>query len=300
MNRMKPTYKMETSPEPAMNWKDYEELILAEWNELLNKIPSPTESAVQHFLEQYPSMVPGAFNLIGAESGHHPWLRGLFSQPVLPSFDHHKPDFMWLSQNSDTVEPVLIEIEAPGKLWWTKSGQPTATLTQALDQIAEWKAWFREPHNVQEFKDIYELTRVEWRKRHFRPSYLLIYGRRSEANGKPNLTAKRSLQAQDDVKIITFDRLNPNPKADQLVCLKVINDRGQYVFKAISVPATLIWKPPFACDRARLSGLDSAIESNKHISQKRKEFLIRRLQYWNEWSKKQNHDMIYYTSGDEE
>lgn len=283
-----------------MNWRDYEELILANWDELLNKNPAPTEKAIQHFLEKHPSMVPGAFNLIGAESGHHPWLRGLISQPVLPSFDHHKPDFMWLSKNSATVEPVLIEIEAPDKHWWTKSGQPTAQLTQALDQIAEWKAWFAEPHNIQEFKDIYGLTREDWRKMNFRPSYLLIFGRRTEANRTPNLTAKRSHLAPDDVKIRTYDSLQPNPKASQLVCMKIENDHGQYIFKALSVPATLVWKPAFASDRALLSGLDHAIDSNEQIPHKRKNFLKQRLHYWSEWSNNQNGQMICYTSGDEE
>ncbi|MDD1685582.1 Shedu anti-phage system protein SduA domain-containing protein [Methanoregula sp.] len=268
-----------------MEWKDYEQLILSEWQKLLDGTPAPTEKEMQHFLEQYPSMVPGAFNLIGCESGHYPWLCGLISQPILPSFDHRKPDFMWLSLNSATIEPVLIEIEAPNKRWWTESGQQTERLTQALDQILQWKMWFKEPHNLDAFKKMYGLDLATPTKRNFRPSYLLIFGRRAEANVKPGLIAKRSLLAQDDVTVMTYDRLNPNPKAHNLVCMKIKNDRGDYSFKTISVPATFTLKPRLAICRSRLHDLDIAINLNNHISKKRKKFLIQRLPYWNVWLK---------------
>jgi len=295
---LKPTYQMETPPEPAMDWKVYERLILSEWDELLKRKTAPSEEEIQQFLEQYPSMVPGGFNLRGNESGHYPWLSGLISQPVLPSFDHHKPDFMWLSLNSETIEPVLIEIEAPGKSWWTESGQQTAQLTQALDQISEWKAWFDVPHNAAAFKEAYGLEREAPMKRHFRPSYLLIYGRREEAAIKPSFTAKRYHKAPEDVTIMTYDRLEPNPKAHQLVCMKVKNDNGNYVFKTISVPATFTWTPNLAGHRSRLTDFEKAINSNKHISEKRKAFLIRRLPYWNDWSKREDRGIIIM--GDEE
>ena len=292
------TYAIEKSPKPAMDWKTYSQLIMGKWSNLLNQNSPISEETVQRFLEEHPSMVPGAFNIVGPESGHYPWLCGLISQPILPSFDHHKPDFMWLSQNSDTVEPVLIEIEAPGKQWWTDSGVPTSNLRQALDQISEWKAWFDVPHNVLEFKDVYGLSRDEWRKRRFKPAYLLIYGRSQEANAKPNLTAKRSHLAPEDVRIRTYDHLQPNPKAAQYVCMKIKNDTGNYVFSAIHVPATMTWSPSLAEDRSLLENFDKAIESNEQILQERKEFLIRRLPYWNDWAKKPDKGLI--NSGDEE
>lgn len=289
---------METPPEPAMEWITYVRLILSEWRELLNRDPTPTEEEIQHFLEQYPSMVPGGFNMRGNESGHYPWLSGLISQPVLPSFDRHNPDFMWLSLNSATIEPVLIEIEAPDKRWWTDNGQQTAQLTQALDQILEWKAWFDIPHNTAAFKDAYGLDLETPMRRHFSPSYILIFGRRDDATTKPSLTAKRHFMAPEDVTIMTYDRLEPNPKSHQLVCMKVKNDIGNYVFKTISVPATFTLTPNLACHRSRLTDLETAINSNKHITEKRKEFLIRRLSYWNEWSKRKDRSLI--AIGDEE
>jgi hypothetical protein len=77
---------------------------------------------------------------------------GIIAQAPLPSYNHRVPDFLWLSRDSDTDQPVLIEIEAPSKKWFTKAGAPTAGFTQALNQIAEWKSWFSIGRNLDAFK----------------------------------------------------------------------------------------------------------------------------------------------------
>lgn len=289
------TYQIEAPPEPPIRWEEYERLILAEWDELLGSNPAPSERIMQTFFEQHPSMVPGAFNIVGNQSGHYPWLCGLISQPPLPSYDRRIPDFMWISLNSDTEEPVLIEIEAPGKRWFTASGKQTADLTEALNQIAEWKAWFGIPHNIEAFKAFYGLDREAGRRRRFRPAYLLIYGRRAEATAVLSFTQKRGHLHPDDVVAMTYDRLRPNANAGQLICMKV---DGAGTFKALSVPATLKWRPDLAEDRAQIAGIEAAIEANPHISSKRKQFLIRRLPYWNEWAKREPRGVI--SSRDEE
>lgn len=298
MAYLTPTYEIKTSPEPAMEWEQYQQLILEEWEKLLNRNPRPTEKEVQFFLERHPCMVPGAFNLMGAESGHFPFFCGLISQPILPSFNHRKPDFMWLSKNSDTLEPVLIEIEDPNKKWWTDSGQQTAQLTQALTQIFDWKIWFQDLVNQNKFKEMYGLDNFPLKDLHFKPSFLLIYGRRHEANSNPNQILRRSELVKEEIDIITFDRLHPNPKANQLVCLSVNFKNKQRNLKAISVPATFALSPSLAGDRACLADLAIAIDSNDNIPKKRKEFLKERLSYWREWSKKSDHGTI--RSGDKE
>jgi hypothetical protein len=289
------TYEIEEPPSPAMAWQMYERVIMAEWSQLLDSQPPPTEPAVHSFLEQHPSMVPGAFNIIGGNSGHHPVMSALISQPPLPSYDRRIPDFMWLSTNSEIDEPVLIEIEAPGKRWFTKSGAQTAHLTQALGQIADWKAWMAVPHNVEAFKAFYGLDRLAWQRRRFRPAYLLIYGRRAEASATPVLTQRRGHLHSDDIVSMTFDRLQPNPQASQLICIKA-ESAGR--FKAISVPPTLKWCPLLAEDRSMISDFPAAIEANQHITLERKQFLIRRFPYWNEWATKGQRG--FANTGDEE
>ena len=240
-------------------------------------------------------MVPGAFNIIGSSSGHYPVMSALISRPPLPSYDRRIPDFMWVSTNSEIDEPVLVEIEAPDKRWFTKSGAQTAHLTQALGQIADWKAWMGVPRNVEAFKAFYKLDRLAWQRRRFRPAYLLIYGRRAEASATPALTQRRSHLHADDVISMTFDRLRPNPNANQTVCVKAVAS-GRFV--AISVPPTLTWSPLLAEDRAMILGLDAAIEANHCITPERQQFLIRRLAYWNEWARREQRGVI--TSRDQE
>jgi hypothetical protein len=288
------TYVIEQSPEEPLSWKQYEQLVTAEWTTLLNRNSPPSEKEVQSFLERHPSMVPGAFGFVGGESGHYPRLCGLITQPSLPSYDRRVPDFMWLAQSSDTEEPVLVEIEAPSKRWFTKNGKPTASLTQALQQITDWKAWSDVPRNAEAFKAFYGLDQG-WHARRLRPSYLLIYGRRAEANADLSRARQRSYLFPENVFGRTFDRLQPNPKADDLVCLKAVSSG---VFEVVSVPPTLRWRPMLAGERGLSSGWDTAILANPHIPPRLKEFLVRRRGYWDEWGRRGERGVI--STGDEE
>lgn len=274
-----------------MSWADYERLVKSQWTDLLETTCDLNELRVHSFLEQHPCMVPGAFNLIGGSSGHYPHFSVLVSQPPLPSYDRRLPDFLWLSTNSAIDEPVLVEIESPARRWFTASGEQTADLTHALGQISEWKAWFNEPRNVDAFKALYRLERDSWHGRRFRPSYLLIYGRRHEANATPKLMQKRGYLHAEDIVSMTFDRLGPDPNANQIISVKVdVNG----VFRAISVPPTLTWSPTFAEDRAHIQDLAAAIERNAYIGAARKKFLIQRLAYWNEWATERAHGIMSF------
>ncbi len=295
MFTLEKTYKMETPPDSGMPWGEYDKLLKSEWELLLNGQPPSSEPAVQEFLEQHPSLVPGAFNALGSESGHYPWHSALISQPPLPSYNHKIPDFMWLSRNSGTEEPVLIEIEAPSKRWFKENNDQTADFSHALNQIQGWKAWFQNPLNVQGFQQFYGLDVDSWRRRHFRPAYVLIYGRRSDADANPHRTALRAHFGADDVVLMTFDRLTPNPKADQFICVKA-NRAGE--LRAISVPPTLKWSANLASDRAPIQNLPDAINRSKGMTDARKDFLIRRLRFWNDWVKSDPNGTIY--NGDQE
>jgi hypothetical protein len=288
------TYTIEPAPEPPMAWDTYERLVIREWTALLEGAPQ-RESALQSFFERHPCMLPGAFSVQGYETGHYPWLCALVSQPVLPSYDRRVPDFMWIALNSDTESPVLVEIESPGKRWFTSSGEQTANLTQALNQIAEWKAWFGVPRNVEAFKALYGLDRVAWCRRRFRPAYVLIYGRRAEATAKPVNTQKRGYLHSDDLLSMTYDRLRPNANARQIVCVSI---DAEGVLSAKSVPPTLRWLPGLASDRALIRGFDRAIQLNDYISPARKSFLIRRLEYWNEWARRDSRGIVGSEDGE--
>jgi len=272
------TYELEVPPVEALSWSDHRQWIRESWKSLLNRDPAAPETEVQKFFEEHPSLVPGALGS-GACAGKYPDLLGVIRQAPLPSYDKRIPDFLWLSGNSGIVQPVLVEIEAPDKPWFTASNVQSYQLTQALDQIAEWKAWFNVPHNVQAFRDFYHLDRGLPRKQ-FAPTYVLVFGRRAEANANAARLAKRRSLAPANVEIMTFDRLAPEPGAEELCCLEATSGHS---FRVVSVPPSLCWSPLLAGERLLCHGWDEAIRSNPHIPESRKAFLIRRRPYWEEW-----------------
>lgn len=159
---LRKTYQAVGGP-PPMSWDVYEAIVREAWISLLDS--KVKEQEYQDFLERHPCMVPGPFGLIGT-SGHSPYPSAVISQPILPDFTRRVPDFMWFARDSETIYPVLIEIEAPSKPWFTKNDSQHARLTQARDQITEWKMWFRDPLNVARLRDYYAL---ELRGENIRP-----------------------------------------------------------------------------------------------------------------------------------
>jgi hypothetical protein len=86
--------------------------------------------------------------------------------------------------------------------------------TKAIDQLRDWKSWFSKPTNVLAFQDLYGL-REETRR--FVQHYVLVYGRRDEANRLASFATKRHDLAGSDEFLMTYDRLNPTGSADLTV-----------------------------------------------------------------------------------
>lgn len=60
------------------------------------------------------------------------------------SLGNMRCDFAWLNDNSDGPEWVLVEIEKPGLDLFTKKGNPTAVLQNAIEQVKSWEQYFSE------------------------------------------------------------------------------------------------------------------------------------------------------------
>ena len=270
------SYHMAYDPPPAMPWRAYKATILKRWSSLLQSYPQERE--IQAFLEEHPAMVPGAFSL-AIKSGHFPMYGSLITQPVLPDFHFHRPDFMWIATSSLTVYPVLIEIEAPSKRWFNASGTPNAHLTQAISQLIDWKAWFEDPLNVQRFQSFYGIARPPYAELTLRPAYVLIYGRGAEANRSPQLRSKRATMQGADQFFLTHDSLAPDSNADQFWCIR--GEPGHW--RAISVPPTTLLSPQLAEERSLITGREEAIDACSLFSDQRAIFIKRRLKYWDEW-----------------
>jgi hypothetical protein len=273
------TYALRAGP-PSLAWDDYVRLVEAEWTELLGR--GAPESEFQSFLERHPSMVPGGFGFGGR--GHQgPLHDALFTQPTLPGLRRPTPDFMWITMDSGQLLAVLIEIEAPSKLWFTAKGQETANLTQATGQLAQWKAWFKQPDNVNQFKRLYRipdgyLSRIF--DISFERHYVLVYGRRSELRGKPEANRQCRSMLPPDVERMTYDRLAPDPWLRDCLCVRVRGER----FEAVSVPPTFRIGPNNAKDLAGIEGKREATLASPYLSDERKQFLIERYPYWDQWA----------------
>lgn len=140
-------------PAPT-EWATYKDWLLPRWQRLLDE--DPPEVSVQNFLEAHPSLLPGALGDVGPGGHHGPELDAVFSQPPLKGLHRNRvPDFMWVTRSTSLITPICIEIERPGKHWFNASGTPTADLTQALDQLVDWKTWFSEPENQSIFRRTY-------------------------------------------------------------------------------------------------------------------------------------------------
>lgn len=285
------TYEMETSPTQAMSWSEYEAIVRSRFDTLLSSGASELE--MQFFFESHPCMVPGAFDLLGGSSGHLPFPIALISQPVLPSYNYKKPDFVWFSTNSMEFTPISIEIEAPTKRWFTKSKQPTADLNHSIQQLRDWKIWFDTPQNREAFFAYYRIPSY-LKERRFLPRFALIYGRRSEFEGDTRLASVRShLQSHNEI-FMTYDRIFPEEKSKNIMCVKV-DDEG---YRAISIPPTLRLRPGYAEAWVIIRDRNKAVKASELIPDDRKEFLVRRFAYWDEWLRQRSRHIGIISPGD--
>ncbi|NCD21226.1 MAG: DUF4263 domain-containing protein, partial [Actinobacteria bacterium] len=136
--------------------------VVERWTTLLDQ--DPAEREVQRFLEQHSSL------LVGDQTSP---LGGLiFTQPRLQGLGARQfPDFLWLDTTGGAITPVLIEIERPGKAWFTKRGDLTAQFHQAHQQLGDWRTWFLEAENQLLFRRTYVDWLGDFRNRPLLPRY---------------------------------------------------------------------------------------------------------------------------------
>jgi hypothetical protein len=256
----------------------YVDRVTAEWKLLLDS--DPTEPRIQAFLEAHPLMVPGAHLGLGGitPTGHSPFPQALIAQPPLRGLTTRVPDFLWLATDSLVFNPVFIEIEEPGKRWVTGQGRQHHQLTEALDQITDWRDWLAKPANREIFLEGYRVPRPI-RERKWQPIFMLIYGRRSE-NPEAVARIRRSLL---ESKIITvpYEKLVPDLDSVDYPCIRY----GPNGYRAITVPPTIGLGPDSAEAWSLIDGKEQAVEASPWMSAERRAFLIERMPYWDAWGR---------------
>ncbi|WP_339131509.1 Shedu anti-phage system protein SduA domain-containing protein [Streptomyces sp. f51] len=265
-------------PAPV-TWEEYEPWVMAEWRRLLDS--SPAELEVQRFLEQHPSLLPGAGDDVGR--GHHGSCWGaVITQPSLKGVSHERvPDFMWVRSDTATVYALCIEIEAPSKPWFTLDGQSTAYLTQALDQILEWKVWFSIPENMLAFRHAYIPVDLGYHR--IEMQFILIYGRDAEFRAGESrhrdpgfLRRKRDLIPRASEYLYTFDQLRP--ERDAANSITITGRRGE--FKVVAVPPTLTTGSSTENVAAEIADISAVLNATPLMSDERKFYLAERWNYW--------------------
>ncbi|MEU6225030.1 Shedu anti-phage system protein SduA domain-containing protein [Streptomyces sp. NPDC047042] len=205
-------------PSPApLPWETYAAWLKPEWERFLQSCHN--EPDMQDFLERHPCLLPGATDNVGGGGHHGATFFAVIRQPLLKGLGPDRlPDFMWVRRSTGVIHPICIEIENPKKNWFTKGaretpGVPTAELTQALDQLIEWKVWFSKEENQSIFKKMYAPNHTHWR---VEPEYVLVYGRDAEfrdgtsRHANPTyMREKRDHMRRSNEHFWTYDRLRP-------------------------------------------------------------------------------------------
>jgi hypothetical protein len=271
------------NPPPPMSWEEYERIVLTDWDTLLGSIREGEEKRVQEFLETHPCIIPGAYSF-PLPSGHYPFPAAVISQPPLKGLTTKRPDFLWLGTDSGTFHVVLVEIESPTKQWFTKKGVPHSSLTQAQAQLASWKQWFDVPENKAIFLKSYKVPPSLLEKA-FNLVCVLVYGRRSEFEGAPALSALRRQLERPGEHLMTFDRLFPDPKSKDLMCVRLTESFQGTHYEAISIPPTLHLTNYLAPQRSLITKREEVVQQSTRLTKERKAFLLERFPYWDNWAK---------------
>jgi hypothetical protein len=277
-NVLAKSYQTVIPPEPAMSWDSYAAIIGQEWQALLTNAVTG-EKDFQEFFERHPSCLPQMYPVF-RRGAHGPYPGAIISQPVLPGFSRKVPDFLYITRDSATVYAVLIEIEHPAKPWATSAGQQSAEFTQATNQIADWKSWFSDPLNIAQFRELYRIPSDWNRSRTFEQKYFLIYGRRTDPSLTEAFNRKRKLLERKNECHMTYDRIQPNGDLAWCLCAK-LDENG---YRAISIPPTMELGPMHAHFGKLIRDKDAAVRANRYLSDVRKQFLITRWPYWDEWN----------------
>jgi hypothetical protein len=224
---MKPTY--------PLTQETYDRKAIKKFKELIKSFPN-REPVFQKFFEQNPSFIPGSRSELSlSPSGHDPYLKSVISQPKIRGVKKRSPDFLWLSSDSISFCPVFIEIEAPSKKYFLKKDGFTAPFNHSLNQLNEWQTILTKPEALLNFYDDFNIPQ-SFRKMHFEPQFVLVYGQRKEYQNNEWLEQQRAKKIADckrnNIHILCYDNIKPQCSGLGYICTTV--KKKKYSVKYIS------------------------------------------------------------------
>jgi hypothetical protein len=188
--RPDPAHDKQPWPERYADWLlpsvDEIDRLAEELSRIVNE--AEDESPIQAFFERNPGVLAQL-----VRGGHGRWV---FPEARLGS--EHIPDFMICDKDSGGYHWHLIELENPNYEALTKSGQPTAKLTHAMQQIRDWRIWLR--RNIQ-----YAQSELDYLGLDDEFDATIVIGRR-EAISAENQDRYREL-SREKAEVMSYDRL---------------------------------------------------------------------------------------------
>lgn len=131
-----------------------------------------------------------------------------FSISKLKISSRYITDFVIAKEGySDGTKYELIEIESPHTKLFDSSGKPTAKFNSALQQIRDWRRYLIDNKTL--FREIFPTANTKVIK-DSKLSYKIIIGRTS--SDKSELEKRRQISEENNVEIISFDRLTAYAK----------------------------------------------------------------------------------------
>jgi hypothetical protein len=85
--------------------------------------------------------------------------------------------------------------------------------------------------------------------------------------------------AAADVSIMTFDNVVPDPRAGRFITLK----RDGHRIVALEIPPTFELGPKTSESILEVNGRIEAVQRDTRMTQARRDFLVRRIPYWDQW-----------------
>jgi hypothetical protein len=244
---------------------------MAQWRALRESPASQDERLLHAFFERHPSLLPGS-NTVDSDSGHTAFPLAVITKPKLPGLSDREPDFMWLASDSDSLYPILIEIETPHKHWfYGNRAEIHSALTHAQGQLAEWRAWFKRGHNHTTFFDTYEIPSY-YRDLRLTPRFVLVYGRRSDYKDSKLRRMKRAELAREDERLMSFDRLTPGKWGVLYSCIRQTANG----YRVVSVPPCLTLVD-HGEDYQSAKGWEEALDDCPDMPAARREYLKQEL-----------------------
>lgn len=213
------------------------------------------EQVYQDFIEKNTPLVPREF------VQNHGIYMDLVLRKLSLSSDY-TPDFCYLSKSSDDWNIVLIEIEKPQSRYFRDSSTRFHPDFQAaLEQITHWRAWFSIPANFNGFVNgTLGTIRGAKRENPCKIKYVLVHGRRAEAEGNDIRNGLIRGMERDDFQIMSYDSLVEDLSSHRELYLGV--KKNEYIEilsnKYISEPLFIYLPPSYLriTDELRRSTLD--------------------------------------------